>query len=163
VSVGLYTGSFDPVHVGHVRLVEEAAQSFAFVVVAVLTNPSKPASGLLPVEERVRLLALATAHVPNVRCVAHAGLAVDAARSHGATTLVRSAHKEHRNELAMAAHNAAVAAIPTTFVTGDPDLGWVSSSVVRRLAADGDWERLAALVPDEVARALQIVTSATQA
>ena len=153
MTTALYTGSFDPVHLGHVRVIEQAARSFEAVVVAVLGNPAKT-SGLLPVAERVRLLEAATAGLDNVTCTAHHGLAVDAAREHGASTLVRSAHKEHRTELEMAAHNERLTGIPTTFISGDPDLTWVSSTVVRRLLADGDADRLRAVVPSAVADAL---------
>ncbi|HYD09624.1 MAG TPA: adenylyltransferase/cytidyltransferase family protein, partial [Acidimicrobiales bacterium] len=141
MTIALYTGSFDPVHLGHLGVIEQAARSFEEVVVAVLGNPAK-VSGLLSIDERVRLLDAATAHLDNVRCASHAGLAVDAARAHGATTLVRAAHKEQRNELTMAAHNERIAGIPTTIVGGDPGLGWVSSSVVRQLLADGDDARV---------------------
>jgi pantetheine-phosphate adenylyltransferase len=153
VSVALYTGSFDPVHLGHLAIIEEAASMFDRVVVAVLANPEK-ASGLLPVDERVRLVLAVTDALPNVDCIAHHGLAIDAARLHGATTLVRSAHKEQRNELTMAAMNATAGGVPTAFVTGDPALGWISSSVVRASLAHGDVERVRAMVPGVVADAL---------
>ena len=48
----LYPGSFDPIHLGHVDVIEQAAELFGAVVVAVMHNPSKP-SGLFPVEQRV--------------------------------------------------------------------------------------------------------------
>ena len=153
MTTALYTGSFDPVHLGHLAVIERAASTFEGVVVAVLANPSK-ASGLLPVAERVRLLELATAPMGNVRCTSHDGLAVDAARVHGCSTLVRSAHKELRGEVSMAAHNERIAGLPTTFVHGDPELAWVSSSVVRRLLADGDGDTVRSIVPAPVAAAL---------
>jgi pantetheine-phosphate adenylyltransferase len=152
VVIALYTGSFDPVHLGHLAVIRQAASAFDDVVVAVLANPAKR-GGLLDVDERVRLLELATSSIENVRCIAHHGLAVDAARASGATTLVRSGHKQQQDEVSMAAHNERIG-VPTAFLPGDPALGWISSSVVRQLLDDGDDEPVRRAVPSDVADAL---------
>jgi pantetheine-phosphate adenylyltransferase len=150
VTTALYSGSFDPVHLGHLSVIRTASAMFDAVAVVVLANPGKGGGGLVPVAERVALLREATADLANVTCTTWSGLTVDAATQHSASIIVRSAHKELDNELTMAATNAALGGIGTGFVRGDPATGWISSSVVRRMVADGFVEDACALVPDAV-------------
>ena len=72
----LYPGSFDPVHNGHLELIETAAELFDEVIVAALVNPGKPA-GFLGLDERRELLAASVAHLDNVRTIAFSDLVVD--------------------------------------------------------------------------------------
>ena len=77
----LYPGSFDPIHLGHVDIIEQASRLFGKVVVAILHNPEKH-GGVFSVDERIALIqvALQSAQVKNVEIHAFPGLAVDAAR-----------------------------------------------------------------------------------
>ena len=75
MSTALYPGSFDPFHVGHLDVVEQAVALFGNVVVAVMHNPDKP-SGVLTTAERVEITQTACAHLPSVTVQAFAGLAV---------------------------------------------------------------------------------------
>ena len=61
----LYPGSFDPFHLGHLDVVEQAVALFGRVVVAVMHNPEKP-SGLFSTEQRVEMAVEALANVPSV-------------------------------------------------------------------------------------------------
>jgi pantetheine-phosphate adenylyltransferase len=153
VTTALYAGSFDPIHLGHVRIIERAASGFDEVVVAVTGNPSKQ-SGLLAVDERARLVAEATAHLDNVRTITHHGLTVDAARLVGASVLVRSAHKDRSDELTMAAMNERVSGVLSVFVPADPETAWISSSLVRSALRDGRDADLASMTPPCVVDAL---------
>jgi pantetheine-phosphate adenylyltransferase len=150
VTTALYSGSFDPVHLGHLSVIEAAARAFDGVVVVALGNPAKT-TGLLSVPDRVALLEQSTAHLGIVTCTSHHGLTVDAARIHGASVIVRSAHKEQANELVMAATNRIVGGIDTWFVPGDPSTGWISSSLVRSLLDRGEVDQACDLVPAPVA------------
>lgn len=150
MTTALYSGSFDPVHLGHLGLIRTAASMFDQLVVVVLDNPAKR-SGLASVDTRVELLRRSTEDLPNVSCHAHAGLTVDAARRHGATVIVRSLHKELDNELTMAATNQAIAGVATGFVRADESTQWISSTIVRALLAQGRLDDACALVPDAVA------------
>lgn len=150
MTTALYAGSFDPVHRGHLSVITTAAAAFDSLVVAVVGNPMKT-SGLLSVADRVMLLSSATASLPGVRCVAHHGLTVDAARLHGADVIVRAAHKERANELVMAATNRAASTVPTLFVRGDHETEWISSTVVRGLLDRGEVDEACTLVPAPVA------------
>ena len=77
----LYPGSFDPIHLGHLDVVEQAAELFGHVIVVVMHNHEKT-GGLFPVDERMDLIRARVAGVgigDRVDVIAHAGLAVDAA------------------------------------------------------------------------------------
>jgi cytidyltransferase-like protein len=65
VKVGLYAGSFDPVHLGHVALITTASEKFDRFVVVVAANPQKR-TGMFSVPERVQMLEEACRHLGNV-------------------------------------------------------------------------------------------------
>lgn len=71
--MGLFAGSFDPIHLDHLDAIERAAGIIEALVVAAVGNPDKSA-GMLSLSEREMLIARATGHVPNVRTVSHYGL-----------------------------------------------------------------------------------------
>lgn len=127
---------------------------FDEVVVAVLGNPAKR-SGLFSIPQRVELVAAATAHFGNVRCVGFHGSTVDLARAEGTDVLVRAAHKETANERSMAAVNEQVSGIQTFFASPDPATWTISSSAVRGLVAAGEIEAAAELVPADVRAAIR--------
>lgn len=107
----LYGGSFDPFHLGHLSVVELAAESFDAVYVVVLANSQK-SSGMFPRSQRAALVSQSTRHLPNVSVHEYHGLIVDAATELGADVLLRSAHKEGQHERSMAATNERLTGIP---------------------------------------------------
>jgi pantetheine-phosphate adenylyltransferase len=158
VTVALYAGSFDPIHLGHLGVIEHAARTYESVVAAVVANPEKSA-GMFRPEERLRLGTEATAHLSTVRWVHFYGLTVALARREGATVLVRAAHKERGNEFAMAAMNRVLAEIPTVFVPADACTRTISSSLIRQLVDAGEVRAAQQLVPACVQQALADVTA----
>src|SRR6056297_3483243 len=84
----LYPGSFDPIHLGHLDVIEQARELFGEVTVAVMYNFAK-SSGRFDVDERVRLIEVATQHLGGVRVEKHTGLAIHAARAAGADFVVK--------------------------------------------------------------------------
>lgn len=149
----LYGGSFDPLHLGHVSVVELAAESFEAVYVVVLANPQK-AGGMFSRSHRAALVSESTRHLPSVSIHEYHGLIVDAAAELGADVLLRSAHKEGQHERSMAATNERLTGIRTSLVMPDPRTAWISSSMVRELATAGRLADLAAMVPRPVHAAL---------
>ena len=149
----IYPGSFDPVHLGHLGVIEQVAREVDALIVAVLANPDKPA-GLFDPNERVRLIADATADLSNVSVVASEGLAIDVARREGATVIVRAAHKGLAAERSMAAVNERASGLCTLFVVPAPAVASISSTVVRELVAVGELDAASRLVPPSVAAAL---------
>ena len=79
-------GSFDPITLGHLDIIQRAAQMFDRVIVAVLVNPGKNPS--FTVEERLSMIQCAVADIPNVEVECFDGLLADYARLRNAHTIV---------------------------------------------------------------------------
>ena len=79
----MFPGSFDPIHLGHVDIINQAVNLFGEVIVAVMHNPEKPV-GMFSVTARVEMAKAATSHIKGVSVNAASGLAIDAAKKFGA-------------------------------------------------------------------------------
>ena len=141
-------GSFDPVTNGHVDVIRRAAALYDELVVAVLVNPGK--AGLFTVEERIALLRDAVADVPNVTVDSFQGLLVDYCRSKDIPVIVKGlrAVSDFEYELQMAQMNRELAAVETLFVPTAPQVGHLSSSLVKQIATFGG--DVSSLVPKAV-------------
>ena len=152
----LYPGSFDPIHLGHLDIIEQASRLFGKVVVAILHNPEKH-GGVFSVDERIALIqvALQTAQVKNVEIHAFPGLAVDAARVVQADFMVKGLRNsgDFEIEQQMAHTNFAVAGIPTVYLPCSPAYTSVSSRFIREIAQYGGDP--SSMVPANVAQALK--------
>jgi pantetheine-phosphate adenylyltransferase len=136
-------GSFDPVTNGHVDVIERAAALYDELVVAVLVNPGK--AGLFSVEERMDLLRDACGDVPNVTVDSFQGLLVDYCRVNDVPVIVKGlrAVGDFEYELQMAQMNRELAGVETLFVPTAPQVGHLSSSLVKQIATfGGDVSRL---------------------
>ena len=150
----LYPGSFDPIHLGHVDIIEQAHELFGSVVVAVMHNLAKP-SGLFPVDERVELARAALAHLDGVTVVAQTGLAVQAASRADVDFIVKGLRTpgDFEIEQQMAHNNYAVTGIRTVYLPCRPEFGYISSRFVREIAKYGG--AIDHLVPAPIADALR--------
>ncbi|MGE2730652.1 pantetheine-phosphate adenylyltransferase [Mycolicibacterium vaccae] len=130
-------GSFDPVTLGHVDVIERAAAQFDEVVVAVLVNPNK--KGMFTLEERLTLIEESTAHLSNVRAESGQGLVVDFARERGLTAIVKGLRSgtDFEYEWQMAQMNKHVAGVDTFFIAATPRYSFVSSSLAKEVATLG--------------------------
>ena len=136
-------GSFDPVTNGHVDVIPRAAGLYDELVVAVLVNQGK--AGLFAVEERMELLREAVADLPNVSVDSFQGLLVDYCRAHDIPVIVKGlrAVSDFEYELQMAQMNRELAGVETLFVPTAPQVGHLSSSLVKQIATfGGDVSRL---------------------
>lgn len=134
----LIPGSFDPFHLGHVDIVDQARELFGDVVVGVLHNPDKP-SGLFTPAERVELAGASLGGRSGVSVREFTGLAVQAAASAGADFIVKGLRSaaDYDVEQQMAHNNHAVTGIRTVFVPCRPDYGYISSRYIREIAMHG--------------------------
>ena len=154
VTVALFPGSFDPLHNGHVEVVERAGHLFDEVVVATLRNPQK-AEPLFSLTEREEMLDESFAHLDNVRIVSVSTLVVNVARDIGATAIIRGlrAVSDFENELQMAQMNRQLSGIDTLFIPTTSNTSFVSSRLLREVARYGG--DVSAFVPHAVAMRLE--------
>ena len=152
-TVAVVPGSFDPVTLGHLDVIERAAGLFDEVHVLVVHNPGKEA--LFPIAQRVTLLerSISEAQLPGKIVVTSwsVGLLVDYCTDVGATVLVKGIRSQVdvTYETPMAIVNRNLAGIETVFLLPDPANAHVSSSLVRQVAALGG--DVASYVPPAVA------------
>lgn len=153
-------GSFDPVTNGHIDIFQRAARLFDEVVVAVGVNVSK--SRLFTAEERLEMLREATADLPNVRVGGFTGLIVEFCREVDAVAIVKGIRgaTDYEYELPMAQMNVHLTGIETVFLPGATGHVFVSSSLVKEVAAFGG--DIAAFVPPYVLDALTQKLAARQ-
>ena len=134
-------GSFDPVTLGHLDVIDRAAGLFDELHVLVVHNPGKTA--LLPISQRVSLLqqAIVEAGLPRNIIVSSwsMGLLVDYCMDVGASVLVKGIRSQVdvAYETPMAIVNRNLAAVETIFLLPNPANAHVSSSLVRQVAALG--------------------------
>ena len=149
----LYPGSFDPVHNGHVELVEMAADLFDEVIVAAMRNPQKGET-LFDMDEREAMLKEAFAHLPNVRTTMFGELVVTLALRENADFIVKGlrAVSDFDNELQMAQTNRKVAGVPTVFLPSTSASSFIASKYIREIARFG--VDVTSMVPPAVAQRL---------
>lgn len=153
--VAVYPGSFDPLTMGHMDIIQRSLKSFDRVVVAVAVNPSK--EPLFSEEERILQIREALGHDPRVDVRCFQGLLVEFAREMEAGIIVRGlrAISDFEYEFQMAHMNHQLAAdIETLFMMTGSDHFYVSSRLVKEVCSlGGDVE---ALVPPNVYKALKL-------
>ncbi len=153
MATALCPGSFDPVTLGHLDIIERTARHFDDVIVAVIRNPQK-AQSLFTLEERQEMLYEVTSHLGNIRIEFFKGLLVDFAKDHGAEAIVKGlrAVSDFDYELQMAQMNQRLSGIDTFFISTSPQHSFLSSSLVREVARYGG--DVSSMVPPMVAKRL---------
>ena len=149
----IYPGTLDPITNGHIDLVHRASKLFEHVIVAVAINPTKtPAFNLA---ERVVLAKKTLADLPNVEVCGFDGLLVDIAREKQAQVIIRGlrAVSDFEHEFQLAGMNRHMEPnVETMFLTPAEQFSYISSSLVREVAALGG--DVSAFVAPCVAQAL---------
>lgn len=150
----VYPGSFDPVTVGHLDIIERAAKIFNPLVVTVFSNPSK--APLFSVPERLVMLREATAHLSNVEIDSAQGLLVPYVRKVGARVIVKGlrAISDFDYEFRMALMNKKLdPEVETVFILTSSQYAYLSSSLIKEVASLGGC--VTGLVPESVERRLR--------
>jgi pantetheine-phosphate adenylyltransferase len=150
----LYPGSFDPLHNGHLEIIESAAALFDRVIVAAMRNPQK-STPLFPLDDREAMLQESVAHLANVEVVMFGGLVVDLAGELGADFIVKGlrAVSDFEGEMQMAQMNHAVAGVRTVFLPTASAHSFLASKYIRDMARYG--RSVAHMVPGPVAKRLE--------
>jgi pantetheine-phosphate adenylyltransferase len=147
----VYTGSFDPITLGHLDIIERSALLYDHLVIGIGVNTEK--SPLFSVEERIRLVREVTRPWKHVDVQAFDGLAVDFVRRLGAKVMVRGVRPltDIAGEFTMMMANRQLDPdIETVFLMADEEHAHVSSSLIKQIAAVGHGRALERFVPAEV-------------
>ncbi len=149
----LYPGSFDPIHNGHVEMIETAAHLFDHVVVATMRNPQK-GEPLFSLEERKAMIDESLSHLPNVEVVTFAKLVVTLAAEVGADFIVKGLRSttDFESEMAQAQVNLNVSGVHTVFLPSASANSAVASKYIRDIARFGG--DVSSMIPDPVAKRL---------
>ncbi|MGH8505763.1 MAG: pantetheine-phosphate adenylyltransferase [Stenotrophobium sp.] len=133
-----YSGTFDPITLGHSDIIQRAARMFPRLIVAVGLNIAK--SPRFNIDERVALIREVVRDLPNVEVKAFTGLIVEFARDNGVTVLVRGVRTvgDVDYEKQMAVMNRDLySELDTVMLAPSPQYAHLSSSLVRELASLG--------------------------
>ena len=154
MTVALYPGSFDPIHNGHVEIVETASRLFDRVVVAAMRNPQK-GEPLFSLDEREDLIEESLGHLGNVTVTMFSSLVVDLARDMGADFIVKGlrAVSDFESELQMAQMNRNISGVDTLFIPSASGNSFLASKLIREVARFGG--TVDGMVPDAVAARLK--------
>lgn len=140
MSIAVFPGSFDPVTVGHVDIIQRAAAVFDKVVVAITPNPGKSAC-MFTAEQRLELLRDAVGDIKNVElAVCTHNVLVEYCRSIGAGVMVRGIRSggDVDYESMLEQVNCRLAPeIHTVYLIARPEHAFISSSLVRQLIETG--------------------------
>ncbi|MFM1884444.1 MAG: hypothetical protein RL168_628 [Bacteroidota bacterium] len=141
--IALFPGSFDPITLGHVNIVERALPLFDEIILAVGENSEK--RYLFPLEQRMAWMRETFAHEPKVRVVSYQGLTVDFALEQGANFLLRGLRNpaDFEFEKAIAQANREMKPeLETVFLLTSARWAFISSSIVRDVIKNnGDYSR----------------------
>jgi pantetheine-phosphate adenylyltransferase len=150
--IALTAGTFDPVTLGHLDIIERAAALFDEVVVGIFENPAKVKQ--FPLEIRFAALSKAVEHLSNVKVVIGDGFLAQYALDIGACALVKGARNgtDFDYEKVMADYNKLHFGVETLLLVSDTKYDNVSSSLVREKLARG--EDISKLLPKGVSEIL---------
>ncbi|KYG63336.1 pantetheine-phosphate adenylyltransferase [Bdellovibrio bacteriovorus] len=152
--IAVYPGSFDPITMGHVDIINRIAAVYDQVIVLVAQSSQK--SSMFSAEERKVLIEKSLSHVKNVKVDIFGGLTVDYMKKAKAQVIVRGlrAVVDFEYEMTMANMNKKLAPeIETLLVFASPEYYYISSRGVKEVAVNGG--ALKGLVPDVVIEALE--------
>lgn len=154
MKIAVYPGSFDPITVGHVDIIERAAKMFDLVYVAVIRNPAKDPA--FSIDNRVGMLKAALSGRKKVKVDSFDGLLVDYVNKVKATAIVRGlrAVSDFDYEFQMALTNRKMdPKVETIFLMTDYKYSYLSSSLVKEIARLGG--EIGELVPAPVKKRLK--------
>ncbi len=146
--IAVYTGSFDPITLGHLNVIERSSRLVDKLVVGVGVNIEKPS--LFTPEERVKFVERATESLTNVEVREFQGLAVTFVRECDAEVIIRGVRSltDMEDEVTMTLANRQLdPGIETVFLMSDAEFSHVSSSLIKQIAPLAGDEELARFVP----------------
>lgn len=131
----IYPGTFDPITIGHLDVIERAAKIYDKVIIAVMENRNKTCT--FSKEERVKMIQKCVKNINNVEVVIGEGLTVELAKEFKCKVIIRGirAVSDYESELALATANMTLdESIETVFFVSKPELSFLSSSIAKEIA-----------------------------
>ena len=147
----VYTGSFDPITLGHLNVIERSSRLVDELIVGVGINIEK--ESLFTADERVELIRRVTDPLGNVTVRQFAGLAVQFVRECKARVIIRGVRSlsDMDTEFTMTLANRKLAPeLETVYLMADEEFSHVSSSLIKQITPFADDEELARFVPREI-------------
>ena len=154
--IAVYPGSFDPITLGHLNVMERASRLFDRLIVGVGVNVEKET--LFSAPERRQMIHDATTHLKNVEIRTFTGLSVSFVKQCGARIMVRGVRPitDISAEFTMMMANRRLSPeVETLFMIADGELAHVSSSLIKQIASVADDEELARFLPQDVVQPLR--------
>lgn len=154
--IAVYTGSFDPVTLGHLNVIERSSRMFERLIVGIGINVEK--TPLFSPEERVELVRSVSADFDNVEVKTFSGLAVQFVRECQARVMIRGVRPltDIAGEFTMMMANRHLDPdIETVFLMADEEFAHVSSSLIKQITPLSNDEMLAKFVPEKIIPALR--------
>ncbi len=155
-SVAVYTGSFDPITLGHLNVIQRASRLFDKLIVGIGVNSEK--QPLFTPDERIAMVRDTTGHCGNVEVLGFSGLAVHFLRQRGARVMLRGVRSlsDIESEFTMTLANRKLDAdIETVFLMADEQFTHVSSSLLKQITPLASDEELSRFVPRSVIKELR--------
>lgn len=149
--VAVYTGSFDPITLGHLNVIERSSRLVDRLVVGIGINADK--RGLFSTQEREELVSAAASHLPNVEVHAFEGLAVNFVREVGARVMIRGIRPltDMAGEITMMLANRELDPdIETIFLMADQRFAHVSSSLIKQITPLASDDELSRFIPKSI-------------
>lgn len=154
--IAVYTGSFDPVTLGHVNVIERASRLVDKLIVGVGVNPEK--GSLFTTQERVDLIEQSVKHMSNIEVQTFSGLAVDFVRAVNSRVMIRGVRPltDIAAEFTMLMANRQLdPEVETIFLMADEEFTHISSTLLKQITPLASDEKLARFVPRVVIKLLR--------
>jgi len=154
--IAVYTGSFDPITLGHLNVIERSSRLVDRLVVGIGINVEK--TPLFTPEERIQIVEDVTSDMPNIEVQSFSGLAVNFVRDCEARVMIRGVRPltDIAGEFTMMMANRQLdPGIETVFLMADEEFAHVSSSLIKQITRLSNDEMLARFVPAQIIPALR--------
>ena len=159
-TLAVYPGTFDPITLGHLDVIDRGRRLFDHLIVALGVNPAK--DHLFPVEERLEMVRKLVKRFPDVSVEAYEGLTIDLVKRRRATAILRGLRNlsDLEHELRVAITSRRVAGVETVFIMTSEEFGYTSSTIIKEIVTmGGSPQQLKKLLPKLVIERLEYYRS----
>lgn len=146
--IAVFPGSFDPITLGHVDIIQRALPLFDEIIIAIGINDAK--NYMWSLEDRIAFIENAFSGNSNIRVASYTGLTADFCKVEKASCILRGLRNttDFTYEQTIAQANEKVNGVDSIFLLSSPEYGYISSSIVRDIARNGG--NISSLVPKAV-------------